>query len=63
MEEYEKYQYKLKIVGFCKLMFAVVVVFGISMYVMEQRKLTDQMTNSRFEKLSSIQADLQNSFK
>ncbi len=63
MEEYEKYQFKLKIVGFCKLMFAVVVVFGVSMYVVEQRKVTDSMTNSRFEKLSSVQTNLQNRFK
>lgn len=58
MEEYEKYQYKLKIVAFCKLMFAVVVVFGVSMYVLEQRSVTEKISNSSVEQYSLTKSNL-----
>ncbi len=63
MEEYEKLQFKLKVVRFCKLMFAMVVVFGISMYVIEQKKVAENITNTRIDKISSIQTNWQNSYK
>lgn len=58
MEEYEKYQFKLKVVALCKFMFVLAVVFGVSMFVAEHRTETKNMSNSGIEQINITKSKL-----